>query len=77
MKPTRREGRTWTSQSLFAMAALVGLGIWAQRHAFADIATIAWRDEEQSQVLLVPLIVIWLLWLRRGRFRYVRLQPSL
>lgn len=48
---------------LFALALLAG---WSQ---WADILTIAWRDEEASHILLVPPIIAWLVWVRRVRFR--------
>jgi exosortase len=38
--------------------------------AWRDIVHIAMKDEESSQILLVPLVVGWLWWVRRRRIRY-------
>src|SRR5579863_9795583 len=38
-------------------------------NAWVDLLTIGWRDEESSHVLLVPLVMAWLIWIRRGRLR--------
>jgi exosortase len=50
-------------------AALTALAVFVTRDAWADIGRIAWRDEEQSQVFLVPLVAAWLYWVRRRRLR--------
>jgi len=42
--------------------------------AWIDIVTIAIRDEENSHILLVLPIALWLFWLRRGRVRQCRIQ---
>lgn len=46
---------------------LAALGVAVASDAWADILQIALRDEESSQVLLVPFVVAWLVWVRRGR----------
>jgi exosortase len=38
--------------------------------AWKDIYRIASRDEESSHVFLVPVVVAWLFWVRRRRFRH-------
>jgi exosortase len=48
---------------LLAAAATVTWDAWA------DIAYFATRDEEQSHILLVPIVAVWLAWVRRGRLR--------
>ncbi|NBC11620.1 MAG: hypothetical protein GVY24_07815 [Planctomycetes bacterium] len=54
---------------LAQMAALVLLGVASTFDAWVDIFTIAWRDPESSQVLLAPLVIAWLVWVRRQRIR--------
>ncbi len=73
----KRDGTAWTAQAFALLALMLGLGVWTQRQPLLDILAIATRDEEQSHVLLVPFIAVWLLWLRRSRLRYVRFRPSL
>ena len=40
--------------------------------AWADLFTIAARDEEYSHIFLVPVVAAWLVWARRMRFRRCR-----
>lgn len=65
----------WTAQTIAALVGVMALGVWAGWTQWADIFTIAWRDEEASHILLVPPIIAWLVWVRRVRFR--RSQPRL
>ncbi len=66
----------WTQRRIFAALALVVLAIVATLPAWLDIAHIAHVDEEASQVFLVPIVVAWLIWVRRGRFRYCLPRPT-
>jgi exosortase len=59
----------WTGQHIGTLAVLVCLAIWAGWTQWSDIFTMAWRDEEASHILLVPPILLWLIWIRRIRFR--------
>ncbi len=52
---------------LFAVLA-VGVCVAIASEAWLDLLGMAWHDEESSHVLLVPLAVIWLCWVRRKRF---------
>lgn len=56
---------------------LLGLGMWIHLPALKDILQIGLHSEEQSHILLVPFIALWLLWLRRSRIRSIWLAPSL
>ena len=67
----------WTSRRIFAALAVIALAIVATLPAWLDIAHIAHLDEEASQVFLVPIVVAWLIWVRRGRFRYCQPRPTL
>jgi len=62
-------GGRWSWRHAALAGAFAVAGALATRDAWTDIATIAWRDEEQSQVFLVPLVAAWLFWVRRRRLR--------
>jgi exosortase len=66
----------WTSQQLIAALAVVALAILTTLPAWLDIAHIASRDDEASHVYLVPIVLAWLVWVRRGRFRYCLPRPT-
>lgn len=59
-----------------AAAAMAAMAIGATFDAWADICLLARRDEENSHILLVPLVVIWLVWVRRLRLRHCRLEGT-
>lgn len=59
----------WTNDRVVALLLLVSMAVWAAWDQWSDIATIAWRDEEASHILLIPPIIAWLVWVRRIRFR--------
>jgi len=61
----------WSPRHLWLGALLVGLGVLVTFDVWADIHRIAMKDEESSHVFLVPIVVAWLVWVRRGRFRQV------
>jgi exosortase len=54
----------WSSVRLGIMVGLSLLAMLASYRAWVDIFYIAWKDEEASQVWLVPLVVAWLVWAR-------------
>ncbi len=56
-------------QRLLAALALVALSVVVQRDGWRDLANIALNDEEASHIFLVPIIVGWLFFVRRGRLR--------
>jgi exosortase len=57
--------------------AFVAVGVAAASDAWLDIAHRAWGDEEASHVLLVPVVVLWLVWVRRRRLRHCAPSTSL
>jgi exosortase len=54
---------------LCAWALLIAGGVIATWDAWADMFRIAYNDEEQSHVILVPIVALWMAWVRRGRLR--------
>ena len=66
------ERRAWRFSDGVLLAGLVGLAIVATWSTWVEVFTVALRDEEQSHVLLAPLIAVWLAWVRRERLRYSR-----
>jgi len=46
------------------------MGMLVMLPAWQDIFLIAYHDEENSHILLVPIIMIYLIAVRRGRFRH-------
>jgi exosortase len=67
MEVPARERITWGR--LLAAIALVALSVVVQRDGWRDLALIALNDEEASHIFLVPIIVGWLFFVRRGRLR--------
>lgn len=59
----------WGLQHIVALIALVSAAVFASWAQWTDIFLIAWNDEESSHILLVIPIAIWLIWIRRIRFR--------
>jgi exosortase len=68
----RDGGGRWSILRLAGTAVLTGAAILLALDAWRDIAHIAMRDEEASQVLLAPLACAWLLWSGRDRLRGLR-----
>jgi exosortase len=67
----QRSAWRWAlSLLLIALGVLVTLDIWI------DVVRIALHDEEASHILLVPVVAIWLVWVRRSRLRYCRMNAS-
>src|SRR6267378_3873413 len=66
----------WTNKRILIALALIGLAILATLPAWLDILHIANADDEASHVFLVPILVAWLIWVRRGRFRYCLPRPT-
>jgi len=52
---------------LVIAAILVGAAVFAGWEVWRDIWTYGMHDEEASQILLVPIVVIWIVWVRRDQ----------
>jgi exosortase len=61
----------WTVWHLLLLAGMTALGVAITFDAWADILRIAIGDPESQYILLVPLIVGWLIYVRRERLRFV------
>src|SRR2546421_10178051 len=66
----------WTNRRLAVAFGIVALALLATLPAWLDIFHIATVDEEASHIYLVPIVVAWLVWVRRGRFRYCLPRPT-
>src|SRR4029453_13611701 len=62
----------WRASHVAWAACLALAGFLLTFEAWADLVRISLKDEEASHGLLVPLIVVWLVWTRRGRLRHCR-----
>jgi exosortase len=62
----------WNAWHALGAVVMAALGVLATLPAWSDIFLIAWNDEEYSHIFLVPLVAIWMVWVRRMRFRYCR-----
>ncbi len=62
----------WKPWHLVAAVFMGVLGVLATIGAWMDMYNISAGDEENSHVFLVPVVVAWLVWVRRARFRYTR-----
>jgi len=62
----------WRASHLAWGLGLSVAGLLLTWGAWADLIGIARKDEEASHALLVPLIVVWLIWVRRARLRHCR-----
>jgi len=56
-----------------ALAGLLALaGIFVCAEAWLEILEVAQRDEEYQHIFLVPFVCLWIIWVRRSRFRHCR-----
>jgi hypothetical protein len=61
--------KSWTIWHLIGALALVGAAVFAGWDAWRDIWNYGVHDEESSQIMLVPVVVAWILWVRRESLR--------
>jgi exosortase len=67
----------WSVWHIIMSVVLVALGVWVMLDAWSDIYKIVYDDlassqQENTQVILVPIVALWLVWVRRGRFRHCK-----
>lgn len=73
----RRIETSWSYRQSILLLGLLALAAWNHRTALVDIALIGLHNEEQSHILLAPIIALWLAWLRRSRLHLLPTAPSL
>jgi exosortase len=56
--------------------ALLAVGVWVRWADWRDIFNIFLRDEEASHVILAPIVVAALVFVRRERLRHIELKTS-
>lgn len=66
----------WNNAHVIVAGVLLVAAIFAGLEQWRDIFMIASRDEEASHIFLVIPIAIWLVWIRRVRFRRCPPRPS-
>ncbi len=59
----------WEPWHLWGTLALTLLGIAVTWTAWVDINLIATNDEEQSHIVLAPIVALWMFWARKSRLR--------
>src|SRR5262245_32562245 len=64
----------WSRSRFMWALALSIVGIAVAADAWADIIHIAWRDQEASHILLVPIVFGYLVWVRRKRLWHLKPQ---
>jgi exosortase len=68
--PMAMSRRGWKLAQFVVGGLLLAAGFVVTAPAWLDMVHIALRDEESSHILLVPIVFIWLVWVRRQRLRY-------
>jgi exosortase len=68
--------RSWKFSDGVLLVVLAALAVFAARDVWQNIFTIGFGDEEQSHILIAPIVVVWLAWLRRDRLRLTPHAPS-
>ncbi len=71
MRPAFDRRNGWTVWHLVGALAAGGVAVFITGNAWYDLVHVARREEESSHIWLVPLVVVWLVWVRRSRLRMV------
>jgi exosortase len=69
--PALRDDRLTLAHVVLA-TLMGGLGVLATLDAWQDIYLIAYKDEEYSHIFIVPLVAMFLVWVRRMRLRHCK-----
>src|SRR3954454_21983220 len=62
----------WTTAHLVAAACMGCLGVLAMLDEWTDIAHLWWKEPEYSHIVLVPFVALWMVFVRRMRFRHCK-----
>ncbi len=66
-----------TGWHVAAALVLAAVGVFATFDAWADILRYAYVDEEYSHIFIVPVVAVWMLWVRRMRFRHCKISGTI
>ena len=58
------------------IVGLLGLGVFALRKPLGDMLHVGWNDEEQSHILLAPVVAAWLIVMSRDRLKGLRFRQN-
>jgi exosortase len=62
----------WSIWHAVGVLALVSASVFARGETWRDLYNYGIHDEESSQILLVPIVVAWIVWVRRAGLRDCR-----
>lgn len=68
LRPLVQSG--WRPWHAVMLVAVIAAAFVATAPAWRDIAMIAHLDEEASHIYLVPIVAVWMIWVRRLRIRF-------
>ena len=78
MSPTRvLRSERLTGWHVAAAIVLASIGVLATIDAWTDIFRYAYVDEEYSHIFIVPVVAVWMLWVRRMRFRHCKISGTI
>ncbi len=77
MSPLVRGTNHWQTRDAWCLLALLGASIFAFWDGWSEILLQGLRRSDNSYIFLVPPVALYLAWLRRPRFQFIRRRPSL
>lgn len=69
--------RSVTPAEIAIVVAMAALALLATRTVWQEILRVGLSSEEQSHILLAPVVAVWLAWIRRARLRYCDMSPTI
>ena len=70
------QGAQWPIRRLLFTSAMLAVAVYVTKDIWSDIINIALKDEEASQIFLVPPIFVWLIWVQQSRLKMVQIRFS-
>jgi len=68
--------RVLSRRDIFVVAATVLASMLVMADTWRNLFTVSYMDEELSYVLMTPLVIAWLAWVRRDQLRDCRARPA-
>src|SRR3982750_1692028 len=68
--------KRWNRWNLVGAVVLAAIGVAVRWGDWMEIWNIVWKDREASHVILTPIVVAVLVWVRRERLRRITLRTS-